>query len=42
MNRGCTAESASVFFSGELAYIAIINARSKGRAPSYPEPGFRA
>jgi len=30
--------SAVVFFSREQVYIAIISARPKGRAPSYPEP----
>lgn len=40
MNLGCMTASASVFFSRECAYILSINARSKGRAPLYPEPGF--
>tara|TARA_R110002167_G_scaffold67416_1_gene190599 strand:- start:2283 stop:2414 length:132 start_codon:yes stop_codon:yes gene_type:complete len=42
MNLGCMILSVFVFFSGETAYIMTMHARSKGRAPSYPEPGDRA
>ena len=38
MNLGCMATSGFVFFWREWAYISVIRARPKGRAPSYPEP----
>jgi hypothetical protein len=34
--------SPDVFFSSESAYIELISARSKGRAPSYPTPDFQS
>eukprot|EP01036_Dinobryon_divergens_P008035 gene8035-10726_t len=40
MNRCCMSPTDDVFFCAETAYIEIISARPKGRAPSYPEPGI--
>tara|TARA_R110002051_G_scaffold293216_1_gene358257 strand:+ start:684 stop:815 length:132 start_codon:yes stop_codon:yes gene_type:complete len=42
MNLGCMMLSVFIFFSRETAYIMSMHARSKGRAPSYPEPVDRA